>query len=211
MDYWPLVEKWSYDITAIATIITAAATIAVAIATAVMVRATKKIARVSQQTLKAGTTPQVVAYLKDHFHDRFVPEVTVVIENLGQGAAQNVKYKMNFEDEESKKLAKKNFIANKTGLKIDFLPQGAKREMMFSTMNDLYDEKTEKIKIPSFSVTVQYENLEGEPQGEQSFTLNVRDFEGIGGMQVSSLMKIAEALQSLPEIEQQLGKLTNRQ
>ena len=211
MDYWPLVEKWSYDITAIATIITAAATIAVAIATAVMVRATKKIARVSQQTLKAGTTPQVVAYLKDHFHDRFVPEVTVVIENLGQGAAQNVKYKMNFEDEESKKLAKKNFIANKTGLKIDFLPQGAKREMMFSTMNDLYDEKTEKIKIPSFSVTVQYENLEGEPQGEQSFTLNVRDFEGIGGMQVSSLMKIAEALQSLPEIEQQLGTLTNRQ
>lgn len=210
MDYWPLVEKSSCDITAIATMVTAGATMAVAFATAVMVRATNRMAKVSELTLKAGTTPQVIAYLKDHFHDRLVPDVTVVLENIGQGAAQNITYRMIFEDEAGKKLAEKNFIVNRTDLKIDFLPQGAKREMMLGKIDELYDQNTKVIKITPFSITVQYENLEGQQHREESFKLDVRGFEGMGGVQVSSLVKIDESLQSLPKIEQHLGKLTNR-
>ena len=214
MEYWPLVEKSSYDMTAIATVATAVTTLVVAVVTALMVRATNRIAKVSERTLKAGTTPQVIAYLKNHFHDRLVPDVTVVLENVGQGTAQNVRYQMNFEDEAGQQNANRHFIANRTELRIDFLPQGAKRETMLGRTDELYDASTDSVTIAPFRVTVWYENLEGEPQGEQFFTLDVRDFADIGGEQISSLVSIGQSFQNIERhiqnIEQHLGGLTQR-
>ena len=200
MEYLPLIERWLPAITAVATMV-------MAVATAVLVWATYRIAKVSERTLKAGTTPQVVAYLEGHFHDHIVPDITIVLENIGQGAAQNVKYEMNFEDEGGKKIAKKYFIANKTDLKIDFMPQGAKREMTLGSTVELYDKSTGSANIAPFSVTIQYENLEGKQYRDRFFTLDVDDFEGKGGVETNSLVDIEKSLRSLSNIERHIERL----
>ena len=206
MEYLPLIERCLPAITAVATM-------AMAVATVVLVRATHRIAKVSERTLKAGTTPQVVAYLERHFHDHIVPDVTIVLENTGQGTAQNVKYKVNFEDEGGKKIAKKYFIANKTDLKIDFMPQGTKREMTLGSTVDLYDKSTgsaNSANIAPFNVTVQYENLEGKQYRGRVFTLDIDDFEGTGGVETTSLVDLERSLRSLPKIERHIERHIER-
>ena len=190
--------------------VTAVATLVIAIATWVNVRASNRIAKASELTLKAGITPQVVAYLEGHFHDHIVPDVTIVLENIGQGAAQNVKYTIHFEDEAGKKLAKKYFLSNKTDLTIDFMPQGAKREMTLGSTEELHNRDTGLATIAPFRVTVQYENVEGTHYGPRSFPLDVRDFDGTGGVETSSIVVIEKSLKALPKIEQQLQKLGTR-
>lgn len=193
-----------FDTTAIATVVTAAGTLAIAVVTALMVRATKRMAEVSERTLKAGATPQVIAYLQAHFHDNIVPSVTMVLENVGQGTAQNVLYRLHIEDEAGQNFAKKYFIANKKDLKIDFLPAGVKREMTLGSTAELYDPSNESSAMAPFSVTVQYENLNGEHFGIQTFKLDMSDFEGTGGVENSAIVDIQKSLRSLPKIEQHL-------
>lgn len=212
MEYWPLVEKSSPDMiaitTAAATMVTAVGTLAIAAITAIMVWATNRMAKVSERTLKAGATPQVVAYLQAHLHDHIVPDVAVVLENIGQGTAQNVIYGINFEDEASRQIAKKYSITNDTGVKIDFMSQGARREIFLGATHELYDKEAALQIIAPFKVTVQYENLEGKQCGEESFVLDVLAFLGAGGQAKSSLVDIQASLRSLPKIEQHLEKLT---
>jgi len=197
------------DMTTLATLLTAVGTLAIAIVTALMVRATKRMAEVSERTLKASTTPQVIAYLQDHFHDIMVPCFTVVLENIGHGTAQKVYYHLHIEDEAGQEFAKKYYLAYKKDMKIEFLPAGAKREMMLGSTNELYDPEVESSAMTPFSVTVQYEDLNGEPFREH-FTLNLNDFEGRGGVAKSSLVDIEKSLRSLPEIKKLVEKLARR-
>ena len=196
-----------FDVTALATIITAIGTLAIVFVTACMVKATARMAKVSELTLKAGTTPQVIAYLQDHFHDTLVPIVTVVVENIGHGTAQNVLYQLRIEDEAGQKLAKKYFFANKKDMKMNFLPAGVKREMTLGSTAKLYDPDSDSPIVAPFTVTVQYENLNGEQFGPQTFLLDLNQFEGSGGVPNSSLVDIEKSLQSLPKIEQLIEKI----
>ncbi len=189
MDDWSLLEGSIQTITAVSTL--------------VMAVATYTIARVSARTLKAGTTPQVVAYLEKHFHDHIVPLITIVLENVGQGVAQNVVYQLHFEDDAGQQQAKKLFLANKKALKMDFLSPGARREMTLGSTSDLYDQGAESSVVGPFCVTVQYENLAGKRYKEQTFTLDPSDFEGTGGEGTSPFVDIQS---SLRKIEKHLGQ-----
>ena len=183
MDYWSLIEGGIPTITAVSTL--------------VMALATYRIARVSARTLKAGTTPQVVAYLEKHFHDHIVPLVTIVLENIGQGVAQNVIYQMHFEDEAGQQQAKNLLLANKKDLTIDFLPQGAKREMTLGSTADLYDQDAQSSVVGPFRITVQYENVAGKRYKERVFTLDPSDFDGTGGEGTSALVDIQTSLRKI--------------
>ena len=196
-----------FDVTALATIIIAIGTLAIVVVTACMVKATNRMAKVSELTLKAGTTPQVIAYLQDHFHDTLVPMVTVVMENVGHGTAQNVLYRLHIEDEAGQELAKKYHFANKKDMKMNFLPTGVKREMTLGPTAELYDPDSDSPTVAKFTVTVQYENLNGEQFGPQTFLLDLNQFEGSGGVAKSSLVDIEESLRSLPKIEQLIKKI----
>ena len=190
-----------FDVTALATTITAIGTLAIVVVTALMVKATNRMAKVSELTLKAGTTPQVIAYLQDHLHDILVPIVTVVVENVGHGTAQNVIYHLHIGDEAGQELAKKYHFANKKDMKMDFLPTGVKREMTLGSTTALYDRDRESPAMAPFTVTVQYENLNGEQFGPQTFLLDLKQFEDRGGVAKSSLVDIEKSLRSLPKIE----------
>ena len=202
----PLLTEF-FDVTAIATTVTAFGTLAIFVVTALMVQATKRMAKVSELTLKAGTTPQVIAYLQDHFHDSIVPLVTVTLENIGHGSAQNVIYRLDIEDEGGQEIARRYFIANRKNMKMDFMPAGAKREITLDSTANLYDPDKESSLMAPFTVTVQYENLNGEKFETKTFTLDLDDFEGRGGVAKSSVVDIEKSLRSLPEIKRLMERL----
>ena len=198
------------DMTAFATIITAFGTLGILAVSALMVRATNRMAKVSELTLKAGTTPQVVAYLQDHFHDSVAAYIAVVIENIGHGAAQNVVYRLDMEDREGQVLAREHNLANKQDVKIDFLPTGVKREMILGSTPQLYDSERDAAVLAPFKVTIHYENLNGEKFGPQTFTLDTNDFADRGSVAKSSIVDIETSLRSLPEIKSLMEKFTKQ-
>ena len=58
-----------------------------------------------------------------------------------------------------------------------------------------------------FSVTVLYENLNGE-EFRKTFMLDLNNFEGRGAVAKSSLVDIEKSLRSLPEIKRLVERLT---
>ena len=155
---------------------------------------------------KSGRRHKALPLDKNTFHDRIVPPVTRAGANIGRGGGQNIRDQCRFEDEAGQQQAKRVHIANKTALKRDFLPAGEKREIAWGGTLDLYDSDADAPTSAPFEVTVQYKSLEGKQYEEQSFTLDLSDFEGSGGAAKSALVDREKALRSVPQIEYPLQR-----
>lgn len=166
-------------ITVIAAAVGALATAVSAVATVVVMYANLKYARLTKALLeenrilrKAGTEPEVVAYLQP------VPgsfsDLHFVLNNVGQGPARNVAFTLQNLDQESFARHNVQFRNSPARKPIDMLPQGERVSYYFSPLHpSLFDEP----RLKPFSVLLTYGNLRGEKY-QSTFDLDISQFEG---------------------------------
>ena len=152
--------------------ITAIATIVIAASAVVTTILTRKLARENELLRKAGTEPEVVAYLDigSYF-------INFVLANVGQGPAQKVKFSIESDDfrfSDDPPPEQKIFLRNNTErTAISFLPQGENIRVAFCFDRILFA----KPKLPPFDVLIEYENIKGKTY-KKTVKLDIAQFLG---------------------------------
>ena len=152
--------------------ITAIATIVIAASAVVTTILTRKLARENELLRKAGTEPEVVAYLDigSYF-------INFVLANVGQGPAQKVKFSIESDDfrfSDDLPSEQKIFLRNNTErTAISFLPQGENIRVVFCFDRILFA----KPKLPPFDVLIEYENIKGKAY-KKTVKLDISQFLG---------------------------------
>ncbi|MCY3882147.1 MAG: hypothetical protein OXG61_08515 [Chloroflexi bacterium] len=124
---------------------------------------------------KAGTEPEVVAYLAPDPRSGFF--LDLVLENVGQGPACDVEY---FVDAEPVDFAKHEvkYVPARTARKIkSLLPQGQRVSRFIGVGNRLYSED-EEARLQPFRVTVWYSTLRGTRIGPKEYVIDVAELGG---------------------------------
>lgn len=169
--------------------ITAFATVVIAIATLVTAVLTRSLAKENRLLRKAGTEPEIVAFLSTD--KRYETMVTFVLANVGQGPAKNVEFA--FEADEEDFTAHNVSMRNTTGRKaISFLPQGDRIESFFGAGHELFAEPI----LNPFKVIVKYENIAGK-KCEGRSELDVRQFDGLITLGTPAEQTVAKALKDI--------------
>ncbi len=152
--------------------ITAVATLVIAMSAVVTTILTRKLARENELLRKAGTEPEVIAYLDigSHF-------INFVLANVGQGPAQKVKFSIESDDfrfRDDLPPNQKIFLRNNTErTAISFLPQGENIRVVFCFDRILFA----KPKFPPFDVLIKYENIKGKAY-KKTVKLDISQFLG---------------------------------
>ena len=158
-----LIAPYQAAITAIATIFIAGS----AIVTTIL---TRKLARENELLRKAGTEPEVIAYLDigSYF-------INFVLANVGQGPAQKVQFSIKSDDSRFRDPQyERIFLRNDSErTAISFLPQGENIRVVFCFDRILSDEP----KFPPFDVLIKYENIKGKAY-EKTVKLDIAQFLG---------------------------------
>ncbi|MDQ7250763.1 hypothetical protein [Dongia sedimenti] len=170
------------------------ATLVIAIATIVYVKLTHQLAVENRLLRKAGTEPQVVAYLMpDHIHKTMV---NFVLANVGQGAALNVKF--SFEADAADFTRHEVCLTNSDErTAISVLPQGERVTAFFGSGHNL----VRKPALHPFEVLVEYRNTQGLFY-RHKFNLDISQFLGLITLGSPPDYEMAEALK---KIEQHLS------
>lgn len=169
--------------------VTALATVVIAIAAIATTLLTFKLAKENRLLRKAGTEPQVVAYLTTN--PRHSTVVDFVLANVGQGPACNVKFTFGAADGD---FTTHNVqISNMADRKpIGILPQAEQISTFFGTGPDLF--KTPRLK--PFKVRVEYENINGKHRAGE-YQLDVSQFDGLITLGSPVEHEVAEALKKI--------------
>ncbi|MHA1567781.1 MAG: hypothetical protein ACTSX7_20905 [Alphaproteobacteria bacterium] len=172
-------------------IVTALATVTIAIAAVVTAKLTASLISENRLLRKAGTKPDVVAYLTTD--PRYKNMVNFVLANIGQGAARNVRFTFNATEGE---LAAHNVqITNNVERKaIGILPQGERIEVFFGTGHELF----QGTRLPLLEVSLEYEDINGKPHKSVD-ELDVSQFVGLITLGVPAEHEIAEALKKIEQ------------
>ncbi|MDE2669688.1 MAG: hypothetical protein OXI51_08535 [Chloroflexota bacterium] len=174
-----------------------AATVVIAFSAAVSLGVTWRLSQDSRALRKAGTEPEVVAYLA---LDATSPSViNLVLENVGQGPACDVDFFVDADAEDFSEHSVR-FVTARSRQAIALLPQGQRIERMMGPGWDLMKEEDP---LPPFWVEVSYENLRGVRSESQPFKLDVSEFGGsLAGWPADE-----RSAESLERIERHLGQL----
>lgn len=180
-----------------------AATVAIALAVVVSAWSTWHLSRDNRALLKAGTEPEVVAYLELERPSGYL--VNLVLENVGQGPARDVKY---FVEADPKDFAAHGVEMVPVGTlrKIaSLLPQGGRRERLMGLGSRLYEDE-EKGRLEPFRVKISYSNLRGMLVEPKEFALDISELGGetYGTHPTERLAK------SVEKIARSVGHVTNR-
>lgn len=155
-----------------ATIVIAIAAVLSAGSAVTSVVLTRRLSEDNRALRKAGTEPEVVAYLA---LDPVSPSViNLVLENVGQGPACDVDFFVDANPEDFSEHSVR-FVAARSRQSITLLPQGQRIERMMGPGWDLMKEEEP---LPPFWVEVSYENLRGVRGEPQSYKLDVSEFGG---------------------------------
>jgi hypothetical protein len=139
---------------------------------------------------KAGTEPEVVAYLvpdKRHLH-----VMNLVVTNVGRGAARNVSVELVGDVEALRKKGARVLVS-----KIAVLPQDERFAQMFGNSLDFFDGGPPR----DFSIHVYFENGKGR-RFEANCRASIADFEGLSRVTppehdiAEAMKKIAAKLES---------------
>ena len=174
-----------------------AATVVIAFSAAVSAWLTWRLSRDNRALLKAGTEPEVVAYLAPDPRSGFL--VDLVLENVGQGPACDVEY---FVDADSADFAKYEvtYVPARTSRKIkSLLPQGERVARLMGVGNHLYSEEKES-RLQPFRVRVWYSNLRGVRIGPKEYAIDIAELGGAAQTDPGD----ARISQSLEKIEKHL-------
>jgi hypothetical protein len=167
--------QWTSENQALATvlagIVTTLAGIATAVATACIAWLTGTLARENRRLRKAGTEPEVVAYLMPD--PRSTNMLNFVLANIGQGPARNVRF--SFEcDQQDFAAHKVRLINNANRTATSVLPQGERLVAFFGVGHELLHEP----RLKPFSVRVEYEDL-ARKRRTVKCTLDISQFVGL--------------------------------
>ncbi|MDE2933842.1 MAG: hypothetical protein OXS47_08235 [Chloroflexota bacterium] len=147
---------------------------------------------------KAGTEPEVVAYLEPEQRSGIL--LDLVLENVGQGPACDVEYFVDADPEDFARHEVK-YVPARTSRKIrSLLPQGERVARFMGVGHRLYSDD-EQARLQPFGVSVWYSNLRGERFGPKEFALDVAEFGGSVRFEPSE-ERLAKSLES---IERHIG------
>ena len=152
-----------------------AATVFIAISAGVSAWSTWRLAKDNRRLLKAGTEPEVVAYLGLDQQSGFL--VNLVLENVGQGPACDVEYFVNADPQDFADHKVRHVEAGATRKVRSLLPQGERVERFMGVGNRLYNEE-EGTRLRPFRVTVSYSNLRGVRVDPKEYPLDITELRG---------------------------------
>ncbi len=178
-----------------------AATVVIACSAVVSAWLTWRLSRDNRALLKAGTEPEVVAYLEPEQRSGIL--LDLVFENVGQGPACDVEYFVDADPEDFAKHEVK-YVPARTSRKIrSLLPQGERVARFMGVGHRLYSDD-EQARLQPFGVSVWYSNLRGERVGPKEFALDVAEFGGSVQFEPSE----ERLAKSLERIERHIGSFS---
>ena len=180
-----------------------AATVTIACSALASLWLTWRLSQDNRALRRAGTEPEVVAYLGLDQSSGFL--VNLVLENVGQGPACDVEF---FVDADPKDFADHGvmYVTAGTTRKVrSLLPQAERVERLMGVGNRLFGED-EEARLQPFRVEVSYSNLRGVPIGPREYVLDIAE---LGGAVQSDAHR--EATRRLLGADREaLGKLLQR-
>lgn len=169
--------------------ITAIATIVIAASAVVTTILTRKLARENELLRKAGTEPEVIAYLEMHPHLWNI--FNFVLANVGRGPARNVRFLLEGDEEDFRNHDVR--LRNEESRKdISFLPQGESIHLFFGGSIQAFEEP----RLRPFNVLVEYEDMKG-CRHRATYRLDVSQFFGFSTVGHPPEQEIADALKKV--------------
>ena len=175
-----------------------AATVVIACSAVVSAWLTWRLSRDNRTLLKAGTEPEVVAYLG--LDERYPSVVNLVLENIGQGPACDVEFFVDADPADFADHEVSHVTAGSRRKISSLLPQGGRIERRMAAGFQLLKEE-ENATLRPFRVEVSYSDLRGARAGPRGYMLDVSDFGGA----LSSRPADERTAESLEEIKKHLG------
>lgn len=166
--------------TAISTVVLTLTTIAYAWLTAVL-------AKENRLLRKAGTEPQVIAYLA--VHPRISGPLQFILANVGQGPAFDVRFRIVAGGDD---FAQHQAHLPAPEVALTAIPQGERYETFFGMGPEMFREP----KLKPFSIEVSYLDI-GKRERSETFHLDIRQFADrarIGGDPVQDMADATKAL-----------------
>lgn len=182
-------EQFLIDLNSYANLITAAATAVLAILTGILWAENRSLR-------KAGSSPEVVAYLLPH------PDghggIHFVLANVGRGPAFNVAFEFDY-DEEDFKDHRAMLLNDPQRMPISVLPQDEKIRALIGISFELYGVVDQKNNGPlrPFKVRTTFHDVFGRKMKRER-VLDIRQFAGLPGLlEKSNERKISETLEQI--------------
>ena len=151
---------------------------------------------------KAGTEPEVVAYLAMDPRNNWA--IDFVLSNIGQGPAKNVQFKLDMEELEVR--SHDILLAIQHDRKpVSVLPQGERFRSFFGMGHLLLREP----KLKPFHVIIQYENIYGDCR-EARHLLDVSQFAGYSVLGKPPEVEIASAVKKIENILRSSATVSGR-
>ena len=169
--------------------ITAIATIVIAASAVITTILTRKLARENELLRKAGTEPEVIAYLE--MHPYLWNIFNFVLANVGHGPARNVRFLFE-EDEEDFRNHEVRLRNEESRKDISFLPQGESIHLLFGGSIQTLREP----RLQPFNVLVEYEDMKGR-RHHATYQLDVSQFFGFSTAGHPPEQEIADALKKI--------------
>lgn len=158
---------------------------------------------------KAGSSPEIVAYLLPH------PDgnggVHFVLANVGRGPAFNIAFDLDY-DEDDFKAHGARLLNDPQRRPISVLPQDEKIRALIGISFELYGKIGEKDIGPlkPFKVRLAYNDVFGNKRKHER-TLDIRQFEGLlGVLEKSNERKVSEALERIEKHMASIARQSSR-
>jgi hypothetical protein len=177
--------------------VTAVATAFIAVSAGITVWLTKNLARDNSALLKAGTEPEVVAYLD--IDARSGSLVNLVFENVGRGPACDLEYFVIADPKDFAAHEVRNVMVRRQRKIARLLPQGGRIERMLGMGFELIKEDRT---LRPFSIKVSYSNLREVHCGPHVYNLDVSEL----GDALARKSPEERTADSLTNIEKYIGR-----
>ena len=172
--------------------INAGSTVAIALAAVVSAILSYHLFKENRLLRKAGTEPEVVAYLT--MDARNIGAINFVLANIGQGPARNVEFTLHTENDDFERHD--ILLGNEAGRKaVSVLPQGGRIESFFGMGYLLLNEP----KLRPFRVSVEFENIHGKVS-KTTQVLDVSQFIGLSTLGKKPEVEIASSLKKIETV-----------
>ena len=183
-----------------------AATVVIAFSALASLWLTWRLSQDNRALRRAGTEPEVVAYLGIDPRSGFL--VSLVLENVGQGPACDVEFFVEADPQDFADHEVRYVTAGTTQKIRSLLTQGERVERLLGVGNRLFSEDEAK-RLQPFRVDVWYSNLRDVRIGPKEYLLDIAE---LGGATQSTPTdkRLADSLEKIERHLRHLGSGFNR-
>ena len=166
----------------------------VALSTVVYAVLTALLVKETRQMRRAQTEPKLVAFVEPR--EEFISFAHLYIQNVGSGPAFNITFELKCAaEDEGGNLLISDFSGTKfltTG--IDYIGPNQRIQSRYTSFTDDYEKKIKA----NLTVLVKYQSSTSKNYSE-SFSIDMSQFQGAGGLGTPHLYEIAQSLKKLQE------------